>query len=174
MKLLLIGYRGTGKTSVGQHLARLSGWPCVDTDAEIERASKCSIREIFTSQGEDAFRDLETEAIRRVAERDEVIVALGGGAVLRDRNRELLAHDSRAVWLRASVETIRKRLGRDPKSADSRPGLTAQGALDEVAAVLLARTPLYREFADFEVDTDQRTPAEIADLVWTWFQTGKP
>jgi len=170
MNLQLTGYRATGKTSVADEIGRLSGWIAVDTDALIEQQSGTTIEKIFTSHGEAEFRRLESLVIQQVAKRSKCIVSLGGGAILSDENRAHLKAGGQAVWLRASVETIHNRMVSDPRSADNRPSLTNQGPLQEIADVLTAREPIYREFADWVIDTDDLQPAQIAARIWKWFR----
>ena len=105
--LSLTGYRGTGKTTVGKALARLIGYDFLDTDALVQEMAGQGIAAIFAAEGEPAFRDLETAVIESVVQRDQVIVALGGGAILREDNRQRLQHAGPIVWLTASPNTIR-------------------------------------------------------------------
>src|SRR5690242_16900231 len=104
MNVLLIGYRGSGRSTVAAALSQLLGWPWLDADAELERRARKTIKQIFDEGGEEAFRDLESTVVDDLARRDRHIIALGGGAVLRDRNRHALAGRGPIVWLKASPE----------------------------------------------------------------------
>ena len=104
--LVLIGYRGTGKTTVAQQLALALGWEWVDADVEVELRAGKSIAAIFADDGEQVFRDWEAQTLADSLRRERVVLAAGGGVVLREANRRLLAERARVVWLRASVETI--------------------------------------------------------------------
>ena len=162
MTISLIGYRGTGKTTVARHLAGALECDWIDADDEIERVAGKSISEIFAENGEPHFRDVETQVVAELCRRTNVVLALGGGAVVRRENRELLAGQEHVVWLRADVETILQRVSDDATTADRRPNLTVAGGREEIATVLADRTPLYRECATLEVDTSDRSPEEVA------------
>jgi shikimate kinase len=170
MNLYLIGYRGTGKTSVAGHLAKQLDRRLVDTDDEVERAAGRSIAEIFSDAGEDAFRDLESDCLVRLAEQDALVVATGGGAVLRPESRQAMQSSGRIVWLEASAESIEARLADDPVTSARRPNLTRSGGLTEIRDLLAQRSPIYRTLAHLRVDTEQKTPAEVADAVAAWFE----
>jgi shikimate kinase len=163
MVVTLIGYRGCGKSSVGRLLAERLGWPYTDADEEIERLSKQTIRQIFAERGELAFRDLEEETIARLLESEELILAAGGGAVLRELTRQRMKSAGPVVWLTASPETLIERIGKDETTAQRRPDLTSQGGLAEIRTLLEQRTPLYRSAADLQIDTEGLSPDEIAD-----------
>jgi shikimate kinase len=163
MNIFLIGYRGCGKTTVARLVADELGWPWVDADDLVESRAGKSIKQIFAESGERAFRDLETAVITELAPRDQHVVALGGGAILREKNREaLLAAKGLIVWLQASAETLYARIVADPTTIDRRPNLTAQGGVAEIRKLLAERTPLYRLCAGLTVDADRNSPAEIA------------
>lgn len=165
MNIVLIGYRGTGKTSVARRLGLRLGWTWVDADVEIELAAGKSIAEIFADDGESAFRDLEDQVLTRLFARDDHVLALGGGAVVRDENRRLITGAGRVVWLRASPQAIALRVAEDPASPSQRPNLTASGGLAEIINVLASREPLYRECSEFEVDTEDKDIEQVADEI---------
>ncbi len=163
--IALIGYRGTGKTTVAERLAARLGWEWVDADAEIERRAGKSIAAIFAEDGEPAFRDLESAAMADLCRRAATVVALGGGAVVRPSNRQVIAACGAAVWLRATVDAIAERLAGDPTTPGRRPNLTNAPLRTEIEQVLAERTPIYRACATLEVDTENKAPAEIADEI---------
>ena len=105
MNIVLIGYRGTGKSVVARRLEVVLGWESMDSDVEVERRTGKSISEIFEQQGEEAFRDSESQVIADLAKRDKIVLAVGGGAVLRKANREVLGATGKIVWLQADVQT---------------------------------------------------------------------
>jgi shikimate kinase len=172
MNVYLIGYRGSGKTCVAGHLAELLQLPWADADAELERRAGRTIREIFAADGERAFRDLESAVLTDLAERGGQVIALGGGVVLREANRAVLRRSGRTVWLRAQPETLWQRIEGDPTTGDRRPNLTAHGGIEEVRRLLDARTPFYEESADLALDTEDKSPAEIAQAIAAWLATG--
>ncbi len=163
--LFLIGYRGTGKTSTAQRLALLLGWDWVDADVEIELRAGKSIAAIFADDGEPKFRDWESLVLADLLQREKTVVAAGGGVVVREANRALLRPCPRVVWLRAKPETSHGRISRDETTAGRRPSLTARGGLDEVVALVAQREPWYRECAKHVVETDERSPQEVADAI---------
>lgn len=154
----MIGYRGSGKTSVGERLAATLGCAFVDSDRSIEERASSSIAEIFSSQGEACFREIEEEVIkeitRRVRSGERLVVATGGGIVLRASNVSRLRESGRVIWLRASIDELRRRIEADPRSVEDRPALAGASAVDEVERVLTERLPLYEAAADRIVDTD--------------------
>ncbi|MDZ4848154.1 MAG: shikimate kinase [Pirellulaceae bacterium] len=168
--IFLVGYRGSGKSSIGQRLAELLGRPLIDSDDCIETASHKSIREIFADSGEEAFRALETKAIKNIVERkDAVVVSLGGGAVLRKQNRDLIAKHGVAVWLQVSAKQAANRIQADHSTAKRRPALTQLAGYDEIVRLLEIREPIYRDVADFIIQTDGRTIEELAQQIADWY-----
>jgi shikimate kinase len=164
--IFLIGYRGTGKSTVAALLAERLGWQSVDADHEIERRVGRSIAQIFTEEGESAFRDLETQVVAGFARLRSAVIALGGGTVLRAENRAAIRGLGTVVWLTASADTIESRLAADESTAQRRPNLTAAGGRAEIEQVLAAREPTYRECATLTVATDGKTSAEVANEIF--------
>lgn len=148
--LYLVGFMAAGKTTVGRALAEELGWPFCDLDSEIEATEGKTIAQIFQERGEKAFRDLETEAIRRHVVRIEAglacVIALGGGAFVQPRNWELIADNGVTVWLDCGIETVRRRLG----DAATRP-LARNG--EGLGKLFQDRRPLYQR-ADFRIEVD--------------------
>jgi shikimate kinase len=164
--IALIGYRGTGKTTVAQRLAMQLGWDWVDADVEVELRAGKSIAAIFADGGEPAFRDLEAAVVADLCHRTETVIALGGGAVLREDNRLAIKENGGAVvWLQASVDSIECRIAADPATSARRPNLTNTGGRTEIEQLLAERTPNYRACATLEVDTEGKAPVEIADEI---------
>ncbi|QYZ79535.1 bifunctional shikimate kinase/shikimate dehydrogenase [Methanofollis formosanus] len=159
MKVVFIGYRGTGKSTIGRVLADRLGLPFYDTDAMVEARAGRSIPAIFADEGEDGFRALERAVIAGLADVDGV-VATGGGAVLDPANVAALRRGGRVVLLEADAETVAERT----KGSD-RPPLTALPPADEVAALLARRRPYYCAAADFALSTVGLTQAKTADAV---------
>jgi shikimate kinase len=159
VNVVLVGYRGTGKSAVAEILAQQLGWHVANLDAEIVRLAGKPIPEIVQESGWPAFRDLEEQVVHAAASRDGWIIDCGGGVIEREANFSVLRAAGPVFWLTASTETIVRRIQGD----DQRPSLTGQKSFtDEVAEVLKRRMPLYRRIAHHQVDTDQRTVEEVA------------
>ena len=165
MTISLIGYRGSGKSSVGLLLAERLGYECIDSDNLIEAAAGITIADIFATKGEAEFRRLETETIAQLVTRQNVVLAVGGGAILAEINRERLKSAGHVVWLRASTQVLAERIGADQKSSTQRPSLTGKSIEEEVADVLCARMPLYAAAATIEIETAAMTPSQICDEI---------
>lgn len=162
MNIVLIGYRGAGKSVVGRRLAARLGRKLVSTDAEIVKRAHCTIPEIIAQKGWDYFRDLESEICRELAGHDQLVIDTGGGAILRTQNVEALKKNGIVFWLEASVGTITKRIGRDTQ----RPSLTGtKSFVDEIQDVLQERTPKYQAAADHVIATDERSIDQLVEAV---------
>ncbi len=168
MNLILIGYRGAGKSSVGRLLAERLGWDLISTDAEIVRKAGLPIPDIVQRFGWDHFRNLESAVCRELADKDHLIIDTGGGAILRPENVDSLKATGSLVWLTVEVRTIIERIGGDTQ----RPSLTgAKSFTDEVEEVLRERQPKYQAAADHIVATDEKSLAEVADTIMALLQT---
>lgn len=159
MNVVLVGYRGTGKSSVARLLAGDLGLRVVSLDAELQRMAGKTIPEVVQERGWPGFRDLEEEIVRACAAQDGLVLDCGGGVIEREANYAPLRAAGPVVWLKASVPTVVARIQGD----NQRPSLTGTKSFtDEVAEVLERRIPLYRRIAHYAVDTDGRTVEEIA------------
>lgn len=158
--IVLTGFMGAGKTAAGRELANILKWKLIDIDDEIVKARDLSISDIFSSFGEAVFRDLETEMIRETAAKNNVIISTGGGAVLRQENRELLNNKGIIVCLIATPETILERTDRSAK----RPLLDVEDPLGRIKELLESRRPFY-EKADIIIDTEAKTPRQVAEEI---------
>jgi shikimate kinase len=163
--LYLAGYRGSGKSSVGRLLAQKLGRTWIDCDDEIEATAACSIREIFAAGGEDAFRELEETVIAKIAQRTPAVVSLGGGAILRQTNRSLIAGSGVCIWLQVDAQTVLTRLAEDQTTAARRPALTGLPPLEEIEQLLADRRPLYDEVADLRIDTSRQSVDTIVEQI---------
>jgi len=172
MNIVLIGYRGTGKSAVGELLALRLKMPCIGMDAEIVKRAGMSIPEIVEKYGWQKFRDMESEEARELAGLDNIIVDTGGGVVERPENIEALKTNSIIIWLKASVDAIVSRIQGDTE----RPALTAGKTFtEEIAEVLERRVPKYKSAAQYEIDTDESTPEQVADrIIEIWKEEGNP
>ena len=167
--LLLIGYRATGKTTLARILGERLRMDAVDTDPLVEQKAGRSIAEIFAEQSEPAFRDYESQVIAELLRGEPCVVATGGGLPVRPANRELLKQAGRVVWLKASPETILRRMTDDPATERMRPQLTDLPPLAEILHILNERTPIYRETAGLEIDTDETSLHELAEQIAAWY-----
>jgi shikimate kinase len=174
--LYLVGYRGTGKTTVGRLVAAALGRPFVDLDEQIEATAGTSIAGIFASEGESGFRDRETAALRTgsVSDGPPSIIATGGGIVLREENREILKATGFAVWLQASAEAIWERIQADTATAARRPNLTVAGGLSEIVELLAVRQRFYEGVSDARVPTDGRSPEAVAASILSLYRSASP
>jgi shikimate kinase len=162
--IFLVGYRGTGKTTVARLLAERLGWAWLDADAVLEARFGRSIPDIFAADGEAAFRLMEASILEDLCRLEKHVIATGGGVVLSTTNRERIRKSGRVVWLTADVDTICARLETDTASGKPRPALTVGGRA-EVEELLRVREPLYRECADVIVETARRPAAEIVEEI---------
>jgi shikimate kinase len=163
MGVVLIGYRGSGKTTAGRLLAQRLGKAFVDCDEEIVARQGKSIREIFLTRGEEAFRKAEMEVISDLASKTECVIALGGGAILREENRRALA-EHKIVYLRCEPGELLRRIKADPATSDNRPNLTGLGGeIEEIQSLLRQREPIYRAAMSAELDVTHLTPLEVAE-----------
>lgn len=162
MSIVLLGHRGCGKTTVGKRLADRLWWKFVDLDERIVAAAGKSIRAIFEEDGEPAFRALESARLAEALSLQEHVIALGGGAVVRDENRALLiASPHKRIYLRCAADVLHQRIAADPATAENRPALTPLGGgLDEVRRVLEQREPLYRACMTAELDVTRLSPQD--------------
>lgn len=158
--LYLSGMMGAGKSAVARLLAQKLERDFADCDADITRMAGKSIAEIFEEDGEAAFRYLETQALRTLASRENLVVALGGGAVVREENRELLSQSGTTIFLAASVETLLLRLNFDPESRPLLAHLSKDGKRQKLISLLANRREAY-ESADFTVHTDGMSTDEV-------------
>jgi shikimate kinase len=154
--LILIGFMGTGKTSVGQRVAHSLGFRFVDTDKLIVKKAGKPIPKIFEDEGEDAFRRLETEVLRACADGEGQVISTGGGIVTREENRGILRDAGYVIWLRASPEVIYERVRRNR----NRPLLQTADPMKTIHDLLDARKDLYEACADLAITTDQLTMEE--------------
>ncbi len=161
----LIGYRATGKTTLGRKLARRLDYRLKDSDVEVERLAGKSIAQIFSREGEEYFRDLEEKVIAKICREEDVVLATGGGAVLRESTRQRLAASGAVIWLTASPETILKRMKGDLRNAETRPNLTPQGGLEEIIQVLAQREPIYRQLATLTFSTEEIAPDDLVEEI---------
>jgi shikimate kinase len=162
MNVVLIGYRGTGKSTVAKSLAVHLRLAMISTDAEIVSRAGHAIADIVAKRGWDYFRDLESQTCQELADRDGLVIDTGGGAILRGQNVAALKKNGKLFWLTASVATIAERIGGER----GRPSLTGtKSFIEEIQEVLSERTPRYQEAADFVIATDGRSVRQVVDEI---------
>lgn len=156
--IILIGYMGCGKSTLGKRLSYVLKQPYLDTDKMIEAKEKRSINAIFEAQGEAAFRDMETACVKSLfANMQDYVIAVGGGLPLREENRTLLRKLGKVIYLRAKPETIYERL----KDDDTRPLLKGDNPRQKIAEMIAARGPVYEEAAHIRIDVDGKSFEEL-------------
>jgi shikimate kinase len=162
LQIILIGYRAVGKSVVGKLLAQQLALPYVELDALIVERAETSIVELVAEKGWDHFRNLESDLLRETLSHSSQVIDTGGGVIEREENRALIKEGGFVVWLKAPIETLRKRLSH----STHRPALTAHSTTrDEIASVLTRREPHYRTLAQLEIDTATLTPEMVARTI---------
>jgi shikimate kinase len=152
--IYLIGYRCTGKTTLGKALARKLDRPFIDMDDAVVMDTGCSIRQMVARNGWPFFRAEEKKMLQAIAGKDHYVVGTGGGVVQDADNIAVMRASGSVVWLRCRPETISRLMAKDQRSADYRPALTDKGLLEEIQETLATREPLYRAAMDVDVETD--------------------
>ncbi len=161
MIVSLVGMPGSGKSTVGRQLARQLGLPFIDSDHEIEARIGMPIRDFFSAQGEPVFRDLEQQVVDELTQRDGIVLATGGGAVLRSANRDVLHGRSTVFYLRSTPEEIFRRLRHDTQ----RPLLQVTDPLRKLRELFRERDPLYRRTAHFVVEAARPSVHALLGMV---------
>ena len=170
MSLVLTGYRGSGKTTIGRLLAAELGRPFVDCDDLIAQRAGKTIREIFAEKGEAGFRILEKQAVAQVAKLHDHVIGLGGGALGLPENRAAIQKGGHfVVYLRCEPATLGARISGDAATADNRPHLTKLGGgIEEIVSVLTQREPIYRAIMHRELDVTHLTPGQAVENILGW------
>jgi shikimate kinase len=171
-KIILTGYRATGKSSTGKILADLLGFDFIDTDQAIEKRQGETIAELVGRGGWDLFRRKEEDMLAELASSKNKVIATGGGSVMHEKTWTKLRQNALVVWLTADVKTICQRLASDNDTEDQRPALTEMGTMNEIAMVLSERQPLYEKSSDLTIQTDAKTPDEVAEIILAELKKG--
>ena len=165
MNLFLIGYRCTGKTTIGKAIAAAIDWSFVDADTLLVSECGKPIKEIVDTEGWDAFRRMERSTLKQICTADRQIVATGGGVVLDKANIKAMKTSGMVIWLGATAETIQKRMLQDKNTGNFRPALTDKGRMEEIEDLLLKRNPYYKSASDFSIHTDNVPINEITQTI---------
>lgn len=172
MNLVLIGMRGSGKSTVGRLAAERLNWHLVDTDEQVERSAGRSIPDIFAQLGEAEFRRLERAAVADACARDGCVISTGGGAVLDPANRGDMRRNGLIVWLSAPVELLAERIAADARTGAVRPTLLGGSPMQELEELLRRRRPIYEAAADLVLDVRARDPVDIAEELARLIESG--
>lgn len=157
--IILIGFMGAGKTTIGQKLARRLAMDFVDTDQQIEKEQHCTIGKIFRDKGEVQFRRMETELLSRLSGCEHTVISVGGGLPVRTENHEYLKNIGKTVYLKAEKETLVERL----KGGAGRPLLQGGELEHKITELMQKRESIYERVADTVLKTDQKSPGQIVD-----------
>ena len=160
MNILLTGFMGAGKTTVGKKLSKRLGYFFIDTDREIEKEQGCTISEIFNYGGEICFRDLETNMLQQLQSKQNLVIATGGGMVMRQENRNLMQNLGTRVYLKVGLEELIRRLKKDKK----RPLLQKARPIERITEMLEQRKSIYEE-AECIVDTTDLSPQQMVSEI---------
>jgi shikimate kinase len=165
MNLFLIGYRCSGKTTIGKSIAMTIDWPFVDSDLLVIKECGKSIKDIIDTAGWDAFRRMERSTLKQICAKERQVVATGGGVVLHQANIKAMKTSGMVIWLGATAETIQKRMLQDKNTGNFRPALTAKGRMEEIEDMLLKRNPYYESASDYKIRTDDMPVNEITNKI---------
>ncbi len=165
MNIFLIGYRCTGKTSVGRRVAQQLGWKFIDMDVLLTETSGETISEIVSRGGWPLFRKMEKQVLETICNGENQVIATGGGVVVDKENIDLMKRSGILFWLRATPETILKRMTEDVQTKKMRPSLTDRKLKDEIEETLKERYPLYRTAMTADFDTEEKTMQEVSEEI---------
>ena len=160
-KIFLVGPMGAGKTTIGKQLAEALSMDFIDSDHEIEARTGVTIPHIFDVEGEDGFRRREEAIIDELTQKQNIVLATGGGAVIREANRQFLKQRGTVLYLHASIEQLLERTSRDK----NRPLLQTEKPRAKLEELMAIREPLYREIADIVIDTEQQPVPKVVEYI---------
>ena len=164
-KIILIGFRCTGKTTIGKKLAEVLNWKFLDLDVEIQKKTGKTIKEMVEEKGWEFFRNLEKKEMENLYDLKRVVIALGGGGVLHQKEMEKLKEKSLVIWLFTPEEVILQRLRQDEKTSSQRPALSNTSLEEEIRNILKEREPLYEKFSHFKIDTSENIVGKTVDKI---------
>jgi shikimate kinase len=165
MKIFLIGYRCTGKTTIGKILAEILDFKFIDTDRSIENHTGLTILQIVEQDGWEKFRQIEKNVLLGLENLENQVIATGGGIIINPENRQFIRKNGVSVWLDADFNTIWHRITSDKNTPATRPPLSLQPLFQETQDLLTDRKPLYEQIGTIKIDTGCHTPLEIARII---------
>lgn len=171
MNIIFIGFRGTGKTTIGKILAQHLGKEFIDADEYLEQKHGRTIKDIFAEGGEPLFRDIEVQTIAELCRLDDKVIATGGGVIIREENIRNLRKNGIIILLDADVNTLHKRIHEDAQTRQKRPNLTNLNAYEEIEYLLAYRRPLYDRIADFVINTASMSKHDAANKIRAFIHT---
>ena len=171
MNLYLVGYRCTGKSSVGRLLAKSMAWTFVDMDHELVTEAGMPIEEMVDSRGWKYFREREGKLLQRLSQATKQVISTGGGVVTVPENIAIMRDSGKVVWLHASPDTIAARMEEDSNTAGQRPPLHGNDSVVEIEEILAERLPLYDEAMNLQVETDDLSVEEVSESIIRWLKT---
>jgi shikimate kinase len=163
MKVILLGYRASGKSTVAKLVSDQLQWPLWDIDRGIELKSGLTLTELYQQVGENRYRQVESEVVAEMCANDSCVIAFGAGTIMQPRNERLAEVDSLVVYLKLSAEQLWQRIAADPNSATTRPDLSS-GGIEEVVEMLARRAPTYERCAAMTLD-GQLAPVKLGDKI---------
>ena len=167
MNIVLIGFRGTGKSTVGRLLAKRLERDFIDSDQQIESSTGKTIKSIFEDDGEEGFRQIEVDTITELSKEDNKVISAGGGVILREENVNNLKNNGFLVLLEATPEIIHSRIARDEKTTQQRPSLTNKKPLDEIRHLVEQREHAYKNAADYTINTSYISCEDVVSEIIT-------
>ena len=165
MNIVLIGFRGTGKSTVGRLLAKRLERDFIDSDKQIEISTEKTIKSIFEEDGEEGFRKIEAGTIAELSKADNKVISAGGGAVLKGDNVRNLKDNGFLVLLEATPEIIHNRIGQDEKTTQQRPSLTDKKPLDEIKHLITEREHAYKNAADYTINASYVSCEDVVNEI---------
>lgn len=168
--IYLIGLMGAGKTTIGRQLAKALGVPFYDSDKAIEERTGVDIPTIFEFEGEEGFREREQKMLQQLTTMQGIVLATGGGAVLREENRRMLSQNGFTVYLNCAIDKLLERTRKDTQ----RPLLKTDNPKQRLETLFAQREPLYLACADFKIDTGTMPSREVVEHILTAFRDAQP
>ncbi len=165
MKIFLIGYRCTGKTTIGKILANIMNYSFLDIDEKIQSDLNLPVSKIVKKSGWDKFRDFEKQTLFNTIHNKDLIISTGGGIILDVKNRDFMKNNGIVIWLFADYHTILQRFNNDNNSKELRPSLTDKKIDREIKFLMGQRKSLYSKIAQIKFDTSNTSPEEIGQLI---------